>query len=255
MVRSDSPISILNLSKMFRPGMMVMGWSESDRAIAINLERETNIAIVGRDTWRNGNLLRAMLYSLAARTSPSKVGLLIADYEIGRGGETGMLDALGYAPHSLLPTANTAEEAVSLMQFLGDLVMDRAERQVTTPAVTAVIANADHLYCKYSDILESLTRILSGGPAVGVHGIITTNPDSPTFQEVTKAGFSLRIEHREIGGDYMDFDYTAVRDNKRMLFRSAFISDFDLYLGMSMSRKKKQRRLPVKSAPVMGGGL
>lgn len=257
-MQPDLPIDIIKImewverSTILRPGTMLLGWTEGGRPIAVNQERETNILIIGRSIYANNHLLRAMLYSLVARTRPGRAGLVVANYQIGVGKGEGDFQPLAHTPHCLRPVADTAEEALSSIRSVEQLILSRIRQGVTSPPVVVAITDVDQLYCKgFAPFLHNLKYILQHGPAVGVHSIITiSNPDSPTIQtEILPLNFSVRIAASEEA--VSEFDFTAEREDKEsVLFRSAFISDFDLYTAVEkMSRRKKVWKL-LPSRPV-----
>lgn len=273
------PLNLLELMKSVgevQPLTTILGASADGRPLLMNLLAADmgNILITGNAGAGKTSLLRALLFSLAARNKQHQLQAVVIDYDpaerTGNGYE-GPLAAFSHLPHLVEPVATTLKQAVQALDFLVEELAYRQDKEIVYPKILLVIDNLDSLLAAGQEtLLNRLLHLLQYGEAAGIHLVLALEkPAGPFTNQLLKCNLPVRFIGRvqnekmaraaagipETEAEYLQGqgDFIAVSAGQQFRFQTAFISEYDLYLAVEKLSRQKRKRLVVKTAEFRPG--
>jgi DNA segregation ATPase FtsK/SpoIIIE-like protein len=281
------PLNLLELMKSVgevRPLTTILGASADGRPLLLHLPSADggNVLVVGSEGAGKTSLLRAMLFSLAARNKQHQLQAVVIDYDpTDRAGNSynGPLAPFSHLPHLVEPVATTFKQAVQSLDFLVEELAYRQAKEIVFPKILLVIDNLDSLLAAGQETLVNrLLRLLQYGEAVGIHLVLALEkPAGPFTNQLLKCNLPVRFVGRVLNdkmaraaagvpdteAEYLQGqgDFVAVSAGgpplrsagQQFRFQSAFISDYDLYLAVERLSRQKRKRLVVRTAEFRPG--
>jgi DNA segregation ATPase FtsK/SpoIIIE-like protein len=273
------PLQLLELMKMVgqvRPLTMILGAAADGRPLLLHLPSAdvSNMLVVGSEGAGKTSLLRALLFSLAARNKQHQFQALVIDYDpAARAGEPcdGPLAAFTHLPHLVEPVATTLERAVQALDFLVEELNYRQNNEINSPKIFLVVDNLDSLLAAGQDpLLYRLVRLLQYGEQVGIHLVLgLEKPAGPYTDKILKCDLPVRFIGRvrnekmaraaagilETGAEQLQGqgDFIAINAGRQFRFQTAYISDYDLFLAVEKLSRVKQKRIVVRTADFRPG--
>lgn len=259
-----------------RPLTMVLGASADGRPLLLHLPSAdvSNILVAGSEGAGKTSLLRALLFSLAARNKQHRLQAFVIDFDpAARSGEFchGPLAAFSYLPHLVEPVATTLKQAIQALDFLVAELAYRLDKDVQLPKILLVIDNLDSLLAAGQEsLLNRLIHLLQYGDQVGIHLVLALeNPAGPFTDQLLKCNLPVRFIGRvpnektaraaagipDTGAEALrgQGDFVGINGGQRFRFQTAYISDYDLYLAVEKLGRQKRKRIVARSADLQPG--
>lgn len=262
-----------------RPLTAVLGAASDGSPITLHLPTSdvSNILVAGQTGAGKTTLLRTLLYSLAVHNKQHQLQALVIDYD-PTGQADGPLAAFSHTPHLLRPVAETFKEAVNVLDFLVGEMDYRIKHEVSHPKILLVIDNLDLLVeAGQGPLLMRLLSLLQYGATAGIHLVLAIErPTGQNVNQLLKCELPLRFIGKvsddkmaravagvlDTGAEYLlgRGDFIGINGPHQVRFRSAYIGDYDLYLGVEgLNRQSPKKLVAAKTVhpdklELIGGG-
>lgn len=279
---SDAPVPLLPLLAAHGevgPTTAVIGMSDGGNPVMLRFDRGRvkHVLVAGQEGAGKTTLLRTVAASLAFGNRQSDLQLLLMDSQDSTFSAGGAADHpfsnLRYLPHLLAEPIVTQDDATAWLRFLAEEVSYRAERNVRTPVIVALVDNiVSLLEAGGPETQADLLRILKRGPAAGTHVVAAVErADSPYLDARMRSMLSVRIVGRMAVSDeviqriagrelpdakflYGGGDFLGLTGDECTYFQAAYLSDYDLHLKLSEiygHRRGRLLALPYNPRPQM----
>jgi S-DNA-T family DNA segregation ATPase FtsK/SpoIIIE len=188
------PINLLKLCKQLAsipPCSPVLGLDEEGFPLLLSLNSAdvAHVLIAGTTGSGKTALARTMILSLALQNHQGHLQLALIDLK-RRG-----FAPLSALPHLIAPLADTAEEALSLLDRLVAEMERRDQAGISQPQIVLFIDELAELIMAGREQAEAaLTRLMQRGREAGIHVVACTQkPLSSLIGSLIKANFPVRV--------------------------------------------------------------
>lgn len=266
----NDPLNLLELmasTTEIQPLTSILGAAADERPLLLNFQTAevSNVLVVGNKGAGKTTLLRTLLYSLAATNKQQQLQAAVIDYRPASGNDESISSfaAFSYLPHLIEPVTTSLNRATQILDLLVKELQYRDNHEIQFPKILLVIDNLDSLLEDGQRALKNrLIHLLQYGAEVGIHVVLALEKTSGPFtNQILKCDLPVRLVGcvdneklaraaagiTETGAELLPGQgaFVAVSAGRTFRFKSAYISDYDLYLGVEkLTRQKRQRIVP-----------
>ncbi len=180
-------------------GTAILGLADDGAPLLIRLPSPevAHVLVAGTTGSGKSALMQTIILSLALHHQRRQIQFVLIAYPVlsGIDPKSRAFEAMSGLPHLLRPIETQADQAVTVLNDMVNLMEQRDRSRVTDPRIVIAIDElADLVQTGGPAILDSLGRLVQRGREAGIHVIgATQKPSSAVIGPLVKANFPVRL--------------------------------------------------------------